>query len=49
MSKRYGGDGEEYVALDKEEDGDFEAQRKLDESESFVHMGKGMRSLDLER
>lgn len=40
----------EYLGLDEEvESEDLESQKKLDECESFVHMGKGFKSLDLER
>ncbi|KAM0949162.1 hypothetical protein DsansV1_C06g0067351 [Dioscorea sansibarensis] len=43
---------EQYVSLDKtsDEEEDLEGQMKLQETSSFIHMGKGfMKSMDLER
>lgn len=47
VSRRFVEEEELYVALERDED--LEAQKKLDESESFVHMGKGFDTLELER
>lgn len=49
LAKKYSDDEEEeYVPLDK--DDDLESQKiKLEESQSFVHIGRGMKALELER
>ncbi|KAJ0981196.1 hypothetical protein J5N97_009451 [Dioscorea zingiberensis] len=53
INRKYS-ESQEYVSLEnssvEEDDQDLEAQKKLQEMASFVHMGKGlMRSIDLER